>query len=48
LPADAPTFQGGASMEATFFLSPPLERVVNELGRAVLESRYRPVLEQCR
>lgn len=37
LPADAPTFAGGASMEATFFLSPPLERVVNELGHALLE-----------
>lgn len=36
LPAGAPTFDGGASMEATFFLSPPLERVVDALGRALL------------
>jgi hypothetical protein len=36
LPAGAPTFDGGAHMEATFFLSPPLERVVDALGRALL------------
>lgn len=40
LPADAPTFNGGASMEATFFLSPPLERVVDELGGALLEQTF--------
>ena len=39
LPAGAPTFNGGASMEATFFLTPPLERVVDELGRALLERK---------
>jgi alpha-beta hydrolase superfamily lysophospholipase len=37
LPAGTPTFAGGASMEATLFLSPALERVVDELGRALLE-----------
>lgn len=38
LPAGAPTFAGGASMEATLFLSPTLEGVVNDIGRALLES----------
>ncbi|MEG3192362.1 hypothetical protein SNE32_08630 [Lysobacter sp. D1-1-M9] len=38
LPATAPTFNGGASMEATFFLSPALERVVDDLGRALREA----------
>ncbi|MBW3549724.1 MAG: hypothetical protein KY442_02540 [Proteobacteria bacterium] len=48
LPAKAPTFNGGASMEATFFLSPVLERVVDGLGRALLEEHAldHVVLEQ--
>lgn len=35
LPAGAPTFDGGAAMEATLFLTPPLERVVEQLGYAL-------------
>lgn len=42
LPAGSPTFNSGANMEATFFLSPPLEKVVDELGRALLVSRLLP------
>lgn len=38
LPAGAPTFGSGASMEAMFFLSPALERVVDGLGRALVET----------
>lgn len=38
LPAGAPTFAGGASMEATLFLSPTLESVVNDIGRALIET----------
>ena len=37
LPAGAPTFNDAASMEATFFLSPPLERVVDDLGRTLMQ-----------
>lgn len=37
LPAGMPTFAGGASMEATLFLSPPLERIVDGIGSALLE-----------
>lgn len=39
LPLDTPTFAGGAGMEATLFLSPVLERVVDELGRALLHEQ---------
>lgn len=39
LPADTPTFAGGAGMEATLFLSPALECVVDELGRALLHEQ---------
>ena len=35
LPAGAPTFDGGAAMEATLFLTPPLERVVGQVGHAL-------------
>ena len=35
LPAGAPTFEGGVAMEATMFLTPPLERVVGQLGHAL-------------
>lgn len=35
LPAGAPTFDGSAAMEATLFLTPPLERVVEQLGHAL-------------
>lgn len=35
LPAAAPAFDGGVAMEATMFLTPPLERVVGELGHAL-------------
>lgn len=40
LPAGAATFNGRAAMEETFFLSPPLERVVDELGQAMLEQGF--------
>lgn len=45
LPAGSPTFSTGANMEATFFLSPPLEKVVEELGRALLVSHLLPELQ---
>jgi alpha-beta hydrolase superfamily lysophospholipase len=35
LPAGAPTFAGGAQMEATLFLAPRLEALVREIGDAV-------------
>lgn len=37
LPPDARTFESGVDMEATFFLSPALERVVDGLGHALLQ-----------
>lgn len=37
LPAAIPTFGDGTDMEATFFLSPRLERVVDQLGDALVE-----------
>lgn len=37
LPPNIPTFSGGTDMEATFFLSPLLERVVDELGHAMVD-----------
>ena len=46
LPPAVPTFTGGTDMEATFFLSPLLERVVNELGRALVDELGRALLEQ--
>ena len=46
LPPAIPTFTGGTDMEATFFLSPLLERVVNELGRALVDELGRALLEQ--
>lgn len=36
LPDSAPDFGGGASMEAAFFLSAPVDRFVDELGRGLL------------
>lgn len=35
LPASAPTFAGGAQMEATLFLAPRLEALVREIGDAM-------------
>lgn len=35
LPQSAPTFAGGAQMEATLFLAPKLEALVREIGEAV-------------
>lgn len=35
LPASAPSFNIGASMDATFFLTPPVRGLVGELGQAV-------------
>lgn len=46
LPPAIPTFTGGTDMEATFFLSPLLERVVNELGLALVDELGRALLEQ--
>lgn len=46
LPPAIPTFTGGTDMEATFFLSPLLERVVNDLGRALVDELGRALLEQ--
>lgn len=36
LPDNAPSFNGGASMEAAFFVSAPVERFVDDLGRSLL------------
>lgn len=46
LPPSIPTFTGGTDMEATFFLSPLLERAVNELGRALVDELGRALLAQ--
>lgn len=46
LPSAIPTFTGGTTMEATFFLSPLLERVVNDLGLALVDELGRALLEQ--
>lgn len=46
LPATACTFGSGASMEATFFLAPLLERMVDEMGLALIERLSRaPTVE---
>jgi hypothetical protein len=37
LPANAPVFDMGAAMDATFFLTPQVREVVAQLGRAVCE-----------
>lgn len=37
LPASAPSFNIGAAMDATFFLTPPVRNLVSELGQAVYE-----------
>ena len=37
LPASAPSFDIGAAMDATFFLTPPVRNLVGELGQAVFE-----------
>jgi hypothetical protein len=37
LPANAPSFNSGAAMDATFFLTPPVRNVIGELGQAVYE-----------
>lgn len=46
LPAEIPTFGGGTDMEATFFLSPRLERVVDQLGGALVEELGHVALER--
>lgn len=46
LPAAIPTFSGGTDMEATFFLSPLLERVVDQLGSTLVEEFGHVALEQ--
>ncbi|QNP40685.1 alpha/beta hydrolase family protein [Lysobacter solisilvae (ex Woo and Kim 2020)] len=35
LPASAPSFNEGAAMDATFFLTPPMRELVGELGQAM-------------
>ena len=37
LPEGAPSFDGGAAMDTTFFLTPPVRHLVDELGRALRE-----------
>lgn len=37
LPATAPSFNVGAAMDATFFLTPPVRELVGKLGQAVRE-----------
>lgn len=46
LPPALPTFTVGTDMESTFFLSPLLERVVNELGRALVAGQSSALVEQ--
>lgn len=49
LPPDATTFTGGTDMESTFFLSPVLGRLVDELGEAMAGEMDRQPLERaCR
>lgn len=49
LPAGATTFTGGTDMESTFFLSPVLGRLVEELGRVMVgELGKRVVEKECR
>ena len=40
LPANAPSFNVGASMDATFFLTPPVRTLIGELGQAVYEKAW--------
>lgn len=40
LPEGAPTFNSGAAMESTFFLTPPVRHLVDELGQALREQRW--------
>lgn len=40
LPANAPSFNVGASMDATFFLTPPVRNLIGELGQAVYEEAW--------
>ena len=40
LPANAPSFNVGAAMDATFFLTPPVRELVAKLGRAVREETW--------
>lgn len=40
LPDGAPGFQGNASMDATFFLTPAVQRLVDELGVALREEPW--------
>ena len=40
LPANAPSFNVGAAMDATFFLTPPVRELVGKLGQAVREEAW--------
>lgn len=40
LPDSAPSFQGGASMDTTFFLTPAVQRIVDELGAALQQEPW--------
>jgi hypothetical protein len=37
LPPGTPSLGGAAGMESAFFMSPPVERTVNELGQALVQ-----------
>ena len=41
LPQGAPSFDGGAAMDTTFFLTPPVRHLVDELGQALREPPWR-------
>lgn len=40
LPESAPSFNGAAAMDTTFFLTPPVRQLVGELGQALREQRW--------
>lgn len=40
LPEGAPSFTGGAAMDATFFLTPMVQKLVDELGQALREQPW--------
>lgn len=40
MPEGAPTFTGGAAMDSTFFLTPAVRRMVDELGKDLREQRW--------
>ncbi|MDQ3289179.1 MAG: hypothetical protein M3Q42_13175 [Pseudomonadota bacterium] len=41
LPPAAPTFGGGAAMDKTFFLTPAVRKMVDQLGRSLQESTWK-------